>query len=255
MGNRIALASVGAAILVLAFVLIFGGGPSRNGSPGDLEARIESLEVKMRTPLEGKAGGGDLRGSRETVLPGGDGGAMKARAADPGGAAGGLEDRVTALEDRLGAIEGILRALAESPGGRSRADLASADPAERREGLKALKKRAGDDAEAREAIRRMLDDPDPRVRAEALRSLRGRLDAETLSRVSELLGDPSPEVRREAIKSLSEAGATGSAPAIAGLLADPDSRSARRPPPPLESSAPATMPWRSSGRSTIPSPT
>jgi len=153
MRNRIALAFVGAAILVLAFVLVFGGGPSRNGSLRDLEVRIEALEAKTRTPLEAMGGEGGLRGSREEVIPGGDGGAMKARAADPGGAAGGLEDRVSALEDRLGAIEGILRALAESPGGRSRADLASADPLERREGLKALKKRAGDDAEAREAIR------------------------------------------------------------------------------------------------------
>jgi HEAT repeat protein len=223
MWNRIFIAGGIAVFLVLVSVLLLTGVPWRNVAFQEHERRLRAIEGEMQARREAATARANLRESGKATEGRVDG-AMKGSPAGSTGDDEGLKERVAALEARLEATERTIRDLSEAPTARSRADLASKDPGQRREGLKALKSRARDDAEARKAVLEMLGDPDPQVRAEALRSLRDILDDETVPRVMELLGDASPEVRREAIKRLSESGVTGSAPAIAEMLADQDPR-------------------------------
>jgi len=102
--------------------------------------------------------------------------------------------------------------------------IAGADPKGRREAVKMLGLAAESDPEALKQLRRLLDEADSEVRAEAVKTLRESGDRESVDRIVELLGDEDPRVRAEAVKTLRDWGVVEAVPALEGLVGDEDTR-------------------------------
>jgi HEAT repeat protein len=145
--------------------------------------------------------------------------------------------RVDALESELRSIETQIRALSEDPVSRGFEYVASPNGELRRRGIEMLRRLGRSDPQALAAIRNLLDDPDTRVREEALEALAEAGDRESIPSILGLLGDAEAGVRNRAIESLSElledADASdpqvqAAAVAIAERLSDPESNVRRQ---------------------------
>jgi HEAT repeat protein len=134
------------------------------------------------------------------------------------------EEGLAELESELATLAERVRGLEEDPLRRAYAFIASDSEELRREGIRALRRVGRFDPEARLAMRQLLNDPNSRVRLEALQALGEVRDKEAVPRMTEMLADNDPAIRRQAIRSLSECEAGEAAPSIAAQLGDTDAR-------------------------------
>ncbi len=115
-----------------------------------------------------------------------------------------IEERVADLEARLEVLEFLMEAQGEDPVTRGRSYLVSRSWRVRREGIRMLRDLGLDDPQNLDEILRLLNDPEPEVREEALKALGDEEKIESVSRMTALLADGAPGVREEAIESLAE---------------------------------------------------
>jgi len=137
-------------------------------------------------------------------------------------ASAGVE-RYLAASERLDARtrETAVRALAKIDSrivDRLLEDVVSRDPSRRMAVLRAVHL-LGEEPAARERLRPLLSDPDKRVRATALRVVKGGVEP-----LLQALGDPDGRVRANAVESLEESGDPRTAEALRPLLADVEPR-------------------------------
>jgi HEAT repeat protein len=221
--TRSTLPALAAAVTLLAG-LAAGAVLFRNrGIPAGLTAQLDSLAARLAA-IEGRAAARANRDpapapERAAAAPELEPGEVdpESDSDDDGQPAGDLAARVEDLERRLQALE-------TDPIERGYAYLQSQNAELRRRGIRALEAVAAGDPQAREALLRMLGDPEAAVRLETLDALADLEDKALAGEITNLLADPSAEVREEAIDTLAELGAEGEATAIAGLLGDPESQ-------------------------------
>jgi HEAT repeat protein len=180
---------------------------------GETQRRLDGLEEKL-WKIAAMTRAPDGQGS-ESAEPGE--GIASAEAAL-------LRTDVEDLRERVRAMETAILRIEEGLAQWGDPRLAAEETKRRRDEVKSLAKAARADASALDSLYALLADPDPAVRAEALKALRDPPALEGLPRIRELLADPDPRVRREAIRSLCDLGSADSADAIAGLLGDPDEK-------------------------------
>ncbi|MEM7233274.1 MAG: HEAT repeat domain-containing protein, partial [Planctomycetota bacterium] len=128
------------------------------------------------------------------------------------------------FHQRLARLETVVRTLSADPVERGYNYLSSENPKLRRQGMELLESIAGNDPEARQAIRDMLRDGDSGIRVAALDTLADLRDKDAMGLVPELLADESASVRSEAITTLARLGAKESGGQISEMLADADPR-------------------------------
>lgn len=134
----------------------------------------------------------------------------------------GLTAALTRLGSRLDDLTYRIQGLEEDPINRGYAYINSESPQLRLEGITALKRVAQFDATARESIRNMLYDTNPRVRMEAVDALGDLGDRDAAPLMGQMLSDADPNVRREAIDSFADWGHKESSALISQMLSDPD---------------------------------
>ena len=191
----------------------------REAQLAELTARIGALEKSLQTlvrPLDRSGRQGDRFGGRAATEASEDGEESAARA--------DVEDGQDAIRAELAALGERVRGLEEDPLRRAYAFIGSESEELRREGIRALRRVGRFDPEARLAIRQLLNDPNARVRLEALQALGEVRDKEAVPRMTEMLADGDPAIRRQAIRSLSECQAGEAGTAIAAQLGDADAR-------------------------------
>jgi len=186
----------------------YSGTPFYSSRLEILEERLEALEQRIaQLSSIGPGFGRDVPAGTEEAQPTGTAQAESSSA-------------IAQLRGALQDIERRVRALEQDPINRGYAYLSSQSPELRRRGIKALLEVARFDSTAREAIRSMLQDPDPSVRDDAADAI-GRLnDKEAVPMLLQLLNDPSEDVRHEAIQNLCRLGVREAAVPIAKLLGD-----------------------------------
>jgi HEAT repeat protein len=177
-----------------------------------LENRMGRLETRLKNLASASSGG-----SSSSVQSVGEANVD----ANPETVAG-VTAALTRLGSRLDDLTYRIQGLEEDPINRGYAYINSESPQLRLEGITALKRVAQFDGAAREAIRNMLYDTNPRVRMEAVDALGDIGDRESAPLMTQMLSDPDPNVRREAIDSFADWGHKESSPLIARLLNDPD---------------------------------
>jgi hypothetical protein len=173
-----------------------------------LAARFESVEEEVR-----KLGA-------SPAAPTGRSGAEGPEAATASeGATRTPEDRLASLETEMGELAERLEGLADDPISRGYSFLGSEFPDLRREGIGLLKPLARSDPEARAAIRKLLRDPNPRVREKAADTLKDVRDRESLTDILPLLTDADARTRRRAVQAMGTLGAKDAVQAVAQHLA------------------------------------
>lgn len=141
----------------------------------------------------------------------------------PGEANGDAPDsRTLALQVNDLALR--VHALEEDPLLRGFKYIESDEPRLRRRGIRALEDIARHDPEARTAIRQLLDDPDAKVRVEAIDTLADIDDRDSIPLLRHLLSDQDPRVRREAIDALVDLRSADDTGLIAAALSDPEAK-------------------------------
>lgn len=198
-----------AALLVVGGRLLAGRGAVDTSA---LEARLAVLEEKVTALADRPAAPRFLT--------------------DPGTPAdrASVTDAVAALSEELAELRAQLAQAAGAPrSSRSAFDLAaSADPEARRRSIRQLRELAATDPEARRLLSRLLADPDPRVRREALDAIARLGDPAALGEILALTGDGDPQVRARAARAVGDAAEeakdpvarTKAAQALEGMLAD-----------------------------------
>ena len=185
----------------------------------DMDERLRDLEKEL---LEARQAAERLPPSADArVDPGAESSGEPEDASETPPAA---QDLMGRLLSRLDELELRVRGLEEDPIQRAYDFLESQNFELRRQGIFSLERIAPFDPQAKEAIRQMLRDQDPRVRLAALDTLADINDKESASLVSSLLADANVEVRRETINTLARLGATDAGAEIASLLKDTDAR-------------------------------
>jgi HEAT repeat protein len=232
----IAAAALAAAGLA-ALRMDRGGARSEPAGRPELEARLERLAAEVEARLA----------RLEDRLPGAWGAPPAPGEPFPeeaGEAEGGaptpreeLAARLARLEARLQVLEARLKGLEEDPVERGFTYASSTSPELRRRGVKALERVARSDPQALEAIRRLLADPEPRVRQEAVESIADLADGlspgdprleEAARSLAERLSDEDPRVRRAAADLLGDLRSPQAALALIASLEDPDREVRRR---------------------------
>lgn len=230
------IAAFGAVAILAAGLLVLRRGSPADG--GDAEAKLRDLEARhgrLTDELRGRAASFERRlarqdskaaAARSSVEPAEEPESEAADGDEAGGSIARIEERLEAIETRLGALE-------QDPVERGHAYVASKSKDLRRLGIRALRRVARSDPVALAALRRMVDDPDAGVRAEALEALADAGDAASVPQMLGLLADPAAGVRVEAVQALaqllddvdpSDPRLVEAARSIAGGLADPDPR-------------------------------
>ena len=133
-----------------------------------------------------------------------------------------LPAELARLASRLDDLTYRIQGLEEDPINRGYAYIKSDSPQLRLEGITALRRVAQFDTTARETIRNMLYDTNPRVRMEAADALGDLSDRDAAPLMAQMLSDADPNVRREAVDSFADWGHKESSPLIAQMLNDPD---------------------------------
>lgn len=133
-----------------------------------------------------------------------------------------LPAELTRLASRLDELTYRIQGLEEDPINRGYAYINSDSPQLRLEGITALRRVAQFDTTARETIRNMLYDTNPRVRMEAADALGDLSDRDAAPLMAQMLSDADPNVRREAIDSFADWGHKESSALVARMLGDPD---------------------------------
>jgi len=184
-----------------------------------LEERLDALEQRFDESLTDRTPIGDDPPPLTSI----DADQTKGNETDGSSKTVSAED-ISRLRSAINDLDYRIRALEEDPINRGYTFLNSENPELRRRGIQSLFRLARLDPAAREAIRGMLDDDDPRVREEAADAV-GRLgDKEAVPMLVQLLNDPEAGVRKEAVQNLSRLGAKEAADAVAKLLSDPSDR-------------------------------
>ena len=212
---------LGIPLLMLASAFALGWGS--RGTGADLEqmqARLAALEEALA-----QSGASDER--PPAFRPG--------LAQAPGGSAAAPEG-LAALQARVEKLEGQIEAVVLDPIARTYAYAEASSAELRRMGIRTLRRMAADDPKARALLRKLLHDPDPGVRREALEAFERVPDSAALTDVTALLGDDDGRVRQQAIETLVDmtegnkdlAGKQLAESSIRGLLGDPDPDIRRR---------------------------
>ncbi len=135
-----------------------------------------------------------------------------------------LADELAKLRSSVNDLGYRVQTLEEDPINRGYAFLQSENPELRREGIRSLQRLARFDPAARQALREMLGDPNPRVRQQAIDAVGDLGDKEAIPLLVDLLSNGDAENRREAIQNLGKLGAKDAGAAIAELLSDSSDR-------------------------------
>lgn len=236
MARKVIAATLVSSLFVSVLVLaIYFPAMSRQEVPGpysdaeanaawlrDLEERLDALEGKLDNVLAriDSAAQPEFATARpEEAAP-----ADPETADESAGSPRRLGDEVARLQSDVRDLGYRIQSLEEDPINRGYAFLESENPELRREGIRSLRRLARFDPVSREALRQMLNDPDPSVRREAIDAVGDLGDKEAIPTLTQLLGDSDAESRREAIQNLGKLGAKDAGPAIVGLLSDPSER-------------------------------
>jgi HEAT repeat protein len=227
----VAAALVSMLFAAVLFLTMFRSEPSSTYSADstavwlqDLEERFDALERRLS---EGAGELGRFRPSAFTEESPDDlNTPQEGEESDEGEAADRreLRDQIAQLRSAVNDLGYRIRTLEEDPITRGYAFLESENGELRREGIRSLRRLARFDPEARNALRQMLDDPDPSVRREAIDAVGDLGDKEAIPSLMQLLDDGDAESRREAVQNLGKLGAKLAGPSIAELLADPSER-------------------------------
>jgi HEAT repeat protein len=178
------------------------------------DARLQELEREIQEDRRGSLPSPARKGG------GGDGPDAEDEERQDAGETPASSDALARVLGRLEDLEMRIQGLEEDPIDRAYAFLRSKNFELRRQGLSTLERIARFDPQAREAIRQMMGDPDPRVRQLAIDTLGDIEDKESATSIAALLSDSSIDVRREAISALARLGAKEQGGEIAALLQD-----------------------------------
>lgn len=213
---------IAVAALVLAAISLFlprprSTEPASKASPWEeevqqLATRLGRLERRL-TDVE--------RDLPVASSPGGSSEGNTTAGATPETVAG-VTAALTRLGSRLDDLAYRIQGLEEDPINRGYAYINSESPQLRLEGIAALRRVAQFDSAARESIRNMLYDTNPRVRMEAVDALGDLGDRDAAPLMAQMLSDADPNVRREAIDSFADWGHKESSGLIAQMLSDSD---------------------------------
>ena len=193
--------------------MLEGGGHDRGLSPAhSLAALAQADHPESRALLERALTSDDPELRRVAVAGLGHLGATHDWAVD------GLITALTTGADTPARVAAQLDRLAPRLGARLAALLSHPDATVRFWALRLLAPSSG---LAGDQVVELLDDPEPRVRAAALASLRGSVNFDALRGALELLDDGEPRVRAHACRTVAATGGSKMAPFLVPLVGDP----------------------------------
>jgi HEAT repeat protein len=214
--------TIALAALVLAGLNLLSRHPGRSESgpkTSDWHKPLKQLEDRLgRLEMRLKDVAADPFVASPSAAPSGDQASPEATQ----GNVAALPAELARLASRLDDLTYRIQGLEEDPISRGYAYINSESPQLRLEGITALRRVAQFDTTARDTIRNMLYDSNPRVRMEATDALGDLGDRDAAPLMAQMLSDADPNVRREAIDFFADWGHKESSALIARMLSDPD---------------------------------
>jgi HEAT repeat protein len=164
--------------------------------------RVAKLEHEVAILRDSLAASADAVAAESVVLEAGAEPAVEeARAGEAVPLAPAHAESLAGLEARVAALETVVRELGKDPVVRAREYVASPSEAVRSVGVKLLGKFAKRDADARDVLVAMLNDPAPAVRARVVETL-ASAGAMSVPALVACLEDADGNVREEALRAL-----------------------------------------------------